>query len=283
MVCSPAVPGIAAPMASTSVGQLLTIVTIWDVPGAAVAGYLAVTGQDESPGASIGYDRFSGKGETVSFKYYLYVSSAKVDMLLPQIDSGSGRQKRSEIGFDLKMLTAKRVSEPGADERLARLDTVVRHLVDHGDVGSVADPGQFFWGILAMRWGPFPAADGSSLVFFGGSDGETTVGLGGSVHHVLGSAPDIAEHGIVRSLMPPMLDALGASADLEDEYVADAVDGDLDRADGVALAKVRQAVTSLRGPTQNVEFLAKRLLHGHDATSGETVLLGSPIYVALVD
>jgi hypothetical protein len=219
----------------------------------------------------------------VSFKYYLYVSTAKVDMLLPQIDSGASRKRRTEVGVDLKMLTAKRISEPGADDRLARLDIVVRHLLDHGDVGSVAEPGQFFWGMLPMRWGPFPAAAGSSLVFFGGSAGGTTVGLGGSVHHVLGSVPDVAEHGIVRSLMPPLLDALGASAGLEDEYVADAVDGDLDRADGVALAKVHKAVASLRGPSQNVEFLAKRLLHGHDVTSGGTVLLGSPIYVALVD
>jgi hypothetical protein len=134
-----------------------------------------------------------------------------------------------------------------------------------------------------MRWGPFPAEPDSSLVFFGGRTEETTVGLGGSVKHLLGSVSDMAEHGIGRSDMPPMLDGLGASSDLEDEYVADSVEADLDHSDSVAIAKVHEAVTLLRGPAQNVEFVAKRLLHGADPHSGEFVLLGSPIYVALAD
>jgi hypothetical protein len=220
---------------------------------------------------------------SVSFKYYLYVSDAKIDMLLSQINPEASHKRGTELGVDLKVLKAKRVSEPSAGDSLARLELVVRHLLDYGDVGSVEEPGQFFWGLLPMRWGPFPVETGSSLVFFGGQTGGTTVGLGGSVKHVLGSVPDAAEHGIGRSLMPPMLDALGVSSDLEDEYVADAVDGDLDRTDGTALAKVHETVTSLRWPAQNVEFMAKRLLHGNDPRSGESVLLGSPIYVALVD
>ncbi|MET9242995.1 SAVMC3_10250 family protein [Nonomuraea sp. NPDC003709] len=222
-------------------------------------------------------------GRNVSFKYYLYISDAKIDMLLSQIDPGAGHKRGTELGVDLKMLKVKRTYEPSAGDRIARLELVVRHLLDHGDVGSVEEPGQFFWGLLPMRWGPFPVETGSSLVFFGGQTEETTVGLGGSVKHVLGSVPDAADHGIGRSLMPPMLDALGVSSDLEDEYVADAVDGDLDRADSAALAKAYEAVTSLRRPAQNVEFVAKRLLHGKDPRSGESVLLGSPVYVALVD
>jgi hypothetical protein len=219
----------------------------------------------------------------VSFKYYLYVSEAKIDMLLPQIDPGFGRKRGSEFGVDLKVLQVKRFSEPAASERLSRLELVVRHLHDHGDLGSVEEPGQFFWGLLPMRWGPFPAEAASPLVFFGGRTGRTVVGLGGSVQHVLGLAPDGMEHGISASLMPPMLDALGGSAELEDEYVADAVDGDLDRADRAALAKVHQVAMGLRGPAQNVEFVAKRLLHGEGPHAGEFVLLGSPLYVALVD
>ena len=35
-------------------------------------------------------------------------------------------------------------------------------------------------------------------------------------------------------------------------------------------------------PAQHVEFVAKRLLHGTDP-AGVPVLLGSPVYVALVD
>jgi hypothetical protein len=216
----------------------------------------------------------------VSFRYYLYVSDAKVDMLLSQIDPAVSRRHRTEIGVDLKLLTAKRVGEPAGSDRFARVERVVRHLADHGDVGSIADPGQFFWGLLPMRWGPFPGGPGSSLVFFDG----TTVALGGSIGHVLGSVPGAAEHGLTRSLMPSMLDELGMSADLEDEYVTDALNTDPDdRADAAVLATVRQAVAKLRGPAQNLEFVAKRLLHGRDTGAGGWVLLGSPVYVALVD
>jgi hypothetical protein len=219
----------------------------------------------------------------MSFKYYLYVSDTKIDMLLSQIDPGASHKRGTEVSVDLKMFKAKRAWEPTAGDRYARLGLIVRHLLDHGDVGSTEQPGQFFWGLLPMQWGPFPAETDSSLVFFGGRTEETTVALGGSVKHLLGSVPDMSERGIGRSDMPTMLGALRASSDLEDEYVTDSVDADLDHSDSVALAKVRKAVTRLRGPAQNVEFMAKRLLHGNDPSSGGAVLLGSPIYVALVD
>lgn len=217
----------------------------------------------------------------MSFSYYVYVSDSKIDMLLPQIDPGFGAKRKAELGVSLKVLTAKRTVETPANDRIARLETVVRHLRDHGDLGSVDEPGQFFWGLLPMRWGPFPADGESPLVFFGGRTERTVVGLGGSLRHVLGTVPDATAHSVGRSMMPSLLDGLGISSDLEDEYVADAVDTDLDRADRAALARVQDVVTSLRWPAQNVEFVAKRLLHG-DGPDGQ-VLLGSPVYVALVD
>jgi hypothetical protein len=213
----------------------------------------------------------------MSFKYYLYISDSKVDMLLPQIDPAAGAGTRNEFGVNLKVLTAKRVTQQAADQRVARLERVVSYLQEHGDLGDVAEPGQFFWGLLPLRWGPFPRKAESSLVFFGGRDERTVVGLGGSVRHVLGSPPESGWQAIPRSQLPGLLDGLGISSELEDEYVADAVDGDLDRAEEATLSRVREAVDALRGPAQNMEFVAKRLLHGDD------VLLGSPVYVALVD
>lgn len=213
----------------------------------------------------------------MSFRYYLYISDSKVDMLLPQIDPSARTRSRSEFGVNLKVLTTKRVTEQAADQRISRLERVVTYLGDHGDLGDVTEPGQFFWGLLPLRWGPFPSKGDSSLVFFGGRDDRTVVGLGGSARHVLGSPPELDGHVIARSQLPGLLDGLGVSSELEDEYVADAVDGDLDRADRATLARVREAVGELRGPAQNMEFVAKRLLHG------DNVVLGSPVYVALVD
>jgi hypothetical protein len=40
-------------------------------------------------------------------KYYLYISDAKVDMLLPQVTHKAEKKTSTELGFDLKVLSAK--------------------------------------------------------------------------------------------------------------------------------------------------------------------------------
>lgn len=216
----------------------------------------------------------------MSFRYYLYVSDSKIDMLLPQIDSAFGTKRGSEIGVNLSVLSAKRTAERTRDGRIARLERVLWYLHDYGDIGSVDEPGQFFWGLLPMQWDLFPGH--ASLVFAGGWTEHTVVGLGGSGRHLLGAVPNVEAQDTAWSQLPPMLDRL--ASDLEDELVVETAEQSanfLDRADQAALGTVHRAVGRLHGPAQNVEFVAKRLLHGtHD---GISVLLGSPIYVALVD
>ena len=47
---------------------------------------------------------------------------------------------------------------------------------------------------------------------------------------------------------------------------------------------MQRANEAMPGPDQNLEFVAKRLLHGPSPTTdGVTVLLGTPLYVAQVD
>ncbi|MCX5328293.1 SAVMC3_10250 family protein [Streptomyces sp. NBC_00140] len=220
----------------------------------------------------------------MSLSYYVYISDSKVDMLLPQIDPGFGAKRQTEVGVNLSVLSAKRTSEGPPNDRITRLEAVVRYLRDHGDLGTVDTPGQYFWGSLRMRWGAFRDDPASSLVFFGGRSEDTVVALGGSYRHVYDYVPDAESHGVGRSMMSSMLDGLGITSDLEDEYVADAVDGDLDRVDRAALGRVERAVARLRWPAQNVEFVAKRLLHGESPDgTGTSVLLGTPLYAAVVD
>ncbi|MFU8874706.1 DUF7019 family protein [Micromonospora sp. SL4-19] len=215
----------------------------------------------------------------MSVRYYLYVSDSKIDMMLSQIDPALTRKRTTELSVNLPVLGGRRATEsPAAGERTRRLERVVRHLEDHGDLGSVDDPGQFFWGLLPMRWGPFPSDP--TLVYFAGSTPDTLVGLGGSGNHVLGAPPD--PPAVPRSLTPSLLAALTTHPTIRALVEADA-DGD-DQPDRAALAAVRQANAAMPGPAQNVEFVAKRLLHGPGAgTDGRAVLLGTPLYVALVD
>lgn len=130
------------------------------------------------------------------------------------------------------------------------------------------------FGVLPMQWGP---VGNSGTVYFGGRSDRTIVGLGGSTGHAgaqQGENP--ARHQMSGSMTPMMLAQLGALA------VGDTVLPD-------ALTTVVQANAVLRGPVQNVESLAKRLVCGPCPypelyPAGDmTVLLGSPLYVALAE
>lgn len=209
----------------------------------------------------------------MSFRYYVYISDDKIDMLLSQIDPALTRKRTTEVSVSLPLLGAKRgVEAPSGSDRIARLERVVRHLHDFGDLGSVAEPGQFFGGILPMRWGPF---HGTSLVYFGGEADGTVVGLGGSGKHVLGSSSEQDAEGVPRSVTPNLLDGLAAEPGIGDLL------GVGTGADDEALRAVELATANLRGPLQNVEFVAKRLLSG--CLGSRRVVLGSPLYVALAD
>ncbi len=214
----------------------------------------------------------------MSVRYYLYISDAKINMMLPQIDASWSRKRVTEFGVDLKVASAKRsVEDAGAGgDRIARLERVVRHLEDHGDLGDVDEPGQYVHGVLPMQWGTLSNADG---VYFGGRSERTIVGLGGSTAHLLGAVAGEppARTAITSSLLPVLIDQLTTLAD----------------GDGAAshdhLATVVRAHATLRGPAQTVEFVAKRLLYGPHPypelapRDDMTVLLASPLYVALVD
>ncbi|MER6996819.1 SAVMC3_10250 family protein [Streptomyces sp. NPDC000410] len=209
----------------------------------------------------------------MSFRYYLYISDAKVDMLLSQIDPAWSRKRVTEFSVGLQVAGAKRSVETTGADRVARLERVVRHLEDHGDLGDVDEPGQYVHGVLPMQWGTVGSDD---AVYFGGRSERTVVGLGGSTGHALGTvvaAP--TETRLSASLLPVLV-----------ERLAEFAPGD-EAAD--ALAMVVQANAALRGPAQRFEFVAKRMLHGPhpypelSPRGGMTVLLGSPLYVAMAD
>ena len=213
----------------------------------------------------------------MSLRYYVYLSNAKVDMLLAQVDPGFARRRTTEVSVNLPGVGARRGVDADPD-RVSRLERVVRYLEDHGDLGTVDEPGQYFWGLLPMRWGR-AAAPEPGPVYFGGRTELTIVCLGGSASHLIGAAAGSAPG---YSQLPMLLAGLAdPDSDVDEES--------LDQADEAALAAVHQAGARLRGPAQNMEFVAKRLLSGPspypeiDQRDDMTVLLGSPLYVALAD
>ncbi|GAA3811026.1 DUF7019 family protein [Streptomyces phyllanthi] len=212
----------------------------------------------------------------MSVRYYLYVSDAKVDMMLAQIDPAYARKRVTEFSIGLTVAGAKRTVEAVGPDRFTRLERVLRHLEDHADLGTVDEPGQYVHGVLPMQWSVIGDGD---TVYFGGRTERTVVGLGGSAGHVLGTVAGEPppQTRLSASVPPVLLDRLAAPAQQDGT-------GDPD-----ALATVVQANGVLRGPAQTVEFVAKRMLYGPcpypelQRGGDMAVLLGSPLYVALVD
>ena len=219
---------------------------------------------------------------SVALRYYMYVSDAKVDMLLSQIEPAAKRKLAKEFSVGIKIFGAKHTSERlEGEDRICRLEAVVNYLTDHGEVGPLEDPRRFFGGEIDMRWGLYdPARDG--LVFFGGSNDNAIIGLGGSTHHLIGAAP-APETTIPRSQTVALLRALRAAATREETHSE--LEGWPDERS--ALEAVGTAVSHAGGPPARLEFVAKRLLSGPDparfANERKLVVLGSPLYVAMVD
>lgn len=149
-----------------------------------------------------------------------------------------------------------------------------------------------------MRWGPFgDCIRPSPFVYFGGiTTSGTTLGLGGSMYHIIGeqrgeSNPHSAS--ITAHMFAKLSDALNLIPDgfTKDDMRYDISEmrylSDEDLGDNTTLHCVLIASQYLSGPTQNLEFLAKRLVEGsvEEQYSGGAahVLLGTPIYVAQVD
>ncbi len=248
-------------------------------------------------------------------RYYIYISDAKVDMLLPQIPNEAKRKIATEFKIDLKVLSALRKSETEtADNRFSRLEAVRAFIQEYGNVGSVAEPDDYIYGSMPLRM-----LTDRNFVYFGGSDQEanTIVGLSGSVKHLIGITPPTNAYGsssllsYTATFLRTIIDSIESNTEVSKVQLRDTLN------DAVRVTK------SMSGPQQYFEFLAKRLLcekilvkqltyqknltlrfsedgkpiyeeiddksaesvTGHESQSGaETcVLLATPIYVALSD
>jgi hypothetical protein len=222
-------------------------------------------------------------------KYYLYISDAKIDMLLPQIPHDEKQKLAMQFKIDLKLLSVSRTRETETeDNRLTRLEAVLSFIREFGNIGTVDEPDSYIEDTMDMRWGPYmnddvnAAEEPSPLVYFGGTTDQTIVGLGGSTRHVLGNAglSTAHSHSATPYLIGRLTKDLNFSLSGKDAGETNVTPG---TPENWALRAVELATTQMQGPTQQLEFVAKRLLHGTGISRKKKVLLASPLYVALVD
>lgn len=219
-------------------------------------------------------------------KYYVYISDTKVDMLLAQIPHDTKKKIASEYKVDLKIISANRKSEvESEDNRYIRLNTVCEFIRDYGNVGTVNEPSEYIADTLNMRWGPFGDKDPTKapLVYFGGGRSGAVIGLGGSIKHVIG-APGQSEptsHPIRGSVGPVLVHYL------KREFGLDTRDSLTDwekEEERLWPLFVFHTTLQMRGPIQRLEFMAKRLLEEPLPYDKQWyVLLGTPLYVAMID
>ncbi|SHM90530.1 DUF7019 family protein [Actinacidiphila paucisporea] len=145
----------------------------------------------------------------------------------------------------------------------------------HRPADSLTSPGRR----LPMRWGA-PAAGRASLVPFGGRTERTIVGLGGANGHVPDPPAAALTNGTDQVSAPTTMPGLISGP-------ATAIAADSEAVPPDALASVCLVNCQLPGVEREVESLDERLshlpsrYHELDVREGMTVLLGSPLFVAL--
>ena len=223
-------------------------------------------------------------------KYYIYISDTKVDMLYPQIPKPLLKKIASSLSIDLKLLGAEvRVGakKNTSDEtRYAKVRIVSEYIEKHLDVGSVNAPSTYCKGTIQMNWGPI----GDHSIYFTGATSQTSIGLGGSLKHVIGANIGSPPVGFPSSEVGTLLATIFGATQLIERAEKQ---GRSNTFSGKYLGPIVKMRDFMKGPEQRVEFLAKTLLQGPLDSSDRKeyeiivpqayVVLGTPIYVAIDD
>jgi hypothetical protein len=205
-------------------------------------------------------------------KYYVYISDTKIDMIYSQIPQRKLEEISGELKIDLKLFSATVKKSSGTQNRYTKVDIVSHYLLKHAKVGSINEPQTYFTGTIPMRWGLL----GDNLAYFAGSQANTILGLGGSIFHVVGEK---------RELEIPIEGYWSASSAMAiiNQLNKITLEEDITGVSDFNLHLIEGATKELKGPLQKYEFLARSLIQRFDESRQLHLLLGSPIYIALLD
>ena len=245
--------------------------------------------------------------KVMGMRYYEYLSSAKVDMLFPQIDRSS-KVTGTEIGISVKVLTFSRKTNgqepPSVYEKLAEVEDWI---YAHGKpVGTVDEKAAWIYGRMRLgmtvvpkgwerRDSPQVPLDGTVL-FAGDSGDGACVVMGGSARHLhdLHALP-VADAGCTRR-DPTRTRWVSCSAAIPTSTIQYRPEEFAERplqdryhliarpAKDILLAatgKGRRSPGGLDAGQREIEFLAKQLRTG---ISGRCMAsLATPLFVARID
>lgn len=207
------------------------------------------------------------------FRYYIYISQTKLEILVPQIPASHLRSLEAEIKINVAAFSAgvrKPASAP-SPELAAKTKVLTDYLEkQEGWVGTVASPGRYVKGVAPLQYGVIRNHQGvaAELAFFGGNVDGVKVGLIGSPASLIGAAADTAANHSLNYYMLSFLRSAAEGASPEDPFAGETYERLVDHAlqDG-----------TLPPGRLRLEFLAKPLFHN------DNLLVATPIYVALAD
>ena len=137
-------------------------------------------------------------------RYYVYVSDAKVDMLLAQISDGTRKKIAQELSIDLKVLKLSHKQEiERTENRFKRLEVVEKYINANEWCGPLDEGHPYIYDTLPFRWGRLSREvkeaesshivrpDAQSPVLFSLNDRNRALDLlmTGSPRHLVGAAP----------------------------------------------------------------------------------------------
>lgn len=218
----------------------------------------------------------------VGLRYYLYISNAKVDMLLPQVPGAMQQKVSTKFGFDIKVLSGSLSAERATlDNRVSRLVAVEEYLIENESVGEPDQRTPWIRGTAEAKFVDI----GHGGVLFVMATPSGILALGGSEHHLVGaSAPEQVQ--IPMSFMPEITKQLVKWAEEHPEAYLRSNEDVRKVAPGARefmpwTHMIHWVLTSREGDqinTQRIEFLAKRLLT--TVEKGDTYTLASPLFVS---
>jgi hypothetical protein len=207
-----------------------------------------------------------------AMKYYIYISDAKVDMLLPQVPHQIKQKVATEYGLDIKIFKAQRsVESESEDNRISRLEAVLSFIQEYGKVGSVCKPDDYIEDVMTMRF--VNLGDNDSIVYMTGHQNDTVVGLGGSAKHLISARPDDASGIRFPSLSIGILDFVTK------RLAAKEVAGPHDLDELHRMIRLEELVRD--DPSMRIDFFAKSLLKTPEPFAGKNGILATPLYLAL--
>jgi len=223
----------------------------------------------------------------------MYISDAKVDMLLPQVPGRERRKIATTLGADIKVFKASITEESTPLEtRVARLLAVESHILKREKVGSINEAAPWILDTLDAR-----SLVIKDAVAFVNRERNPVIVLAGSAHHLVGStrpAGGISASGVPMffSNLRNMLVEAGEVLTLpEPESVPTLFFPGVDRSIPEVVVRrqfdwsrqLRWLSAEVDGPIQRISFLAKRLLSEGPPAFEHHVVLATPLYVALAD